>query len=233
MPRLLLINPNTTTSITERLAFCARERLGAGFQIDAMTAGFGASYISSEAALAVAQHAVVDTFERFVRDGKRADAVLIGCFGDPGLHALQELANCPVIGLAQASMQAAAAGGGFAIVTGGAAWKQPLERLAFAIGLYAHWCGIETVEASGAQLAADPDAAHRILLPACRAALRLQGAQRQSPQSVIVGGAGLLGIAQTLAVHVPVPLLDSVHCGVDAVARSLLRLSASKPTPAV
>ncbi len=221
MKRLLLINPNTSEPITRKLADCARERLGNRFEVQAITARFGSSYISSEVSLAVAQHSVVDAYQWAVEQGTQPHVILIGCFGDPGLFALKEMANCPVLGLAEASMRAASVRGPFSIVTGGAAWKQPLERLAFSIGLHSQLRGIETVEASGAELAADPTGAKRILLEACRTASQSIPSGKQRPLSLILGGAGLLGMAQDLAPHLTVPVLDSVHCALDAVASAL------------
>lgn len=230
MQELLLINPNTSVSITEKLGSYAGQRLGPGWRVNAVTARFGAAYISSEASLAVAQHAVVDAYENALLGGAKPDAVLIGCFGDPGLHALQEIASCPVVGLAEASMRAAASRGGFAIVTGGAAWKKPLERLAFAIGLHQLLLGIETVEASGAELAANPEVAHRVLLAAARTALTMRSVDSKPPRCLILGGAGLLGMAQWFASDLGLPLLDSVECGVDAVARAVLPSLPPLPT---
>ena len=84
------------------------------------------------------------------------DAVLVACFGDPGLLALRELAPVPVIGLAQASLEAAARHGRFAVVTGGHAWAPMLERFARAHRLDERLVGIHTIELTGAQIAADP-----------------------------------------------------------------------------
>ena len=55
--RLLLINPNTSTSTTERLRQVLTPTLPAAWALDAHTARFGASYISCEASAAVAAHA--------------------------------------------------------------------------------------------------------------------------------------------------------------------------------
>lgn len=49
---------------------------------------------------------------------ERFDAVIIGCYGDPGLEAARELVSIPVIGPAQASLhQAAMLGEKFSIMT--------------------------------------------------------------------------------------------------------------------
>jgi len=83
-----------------------------------------------------------------------------------------------------------------------------LERLASSLGFSASLAGIHTVAPTGAQLAEDPAGARILLAEACReAALRFQA------QAVILGGAGLAGMAADIAGAVPVPLIDSVSAG--------------------
>lgn len=211
MPTLLIVNPNTSTSVTEQLAAQARATLPPEATVHCVTAPFGARYISSEAAAAVASHAAMQACADHIAEHGRPDAVLLGCFGDPGLLALRELLGVPVTGLAEASMRVAAARGPYAIVTGGAAWAPMLRRLAWTLDLLAPLSGIVTVERSGAELKADPQAAHTLLLGACREAL----AATPAPASIVLGGAALTGMGDALGPLLGVPLLDSVVCGLQ------------------
>src|SRR6218665_2882106 len=63
---------------------------------------------------------------------------------------------------------AAAPRGRCAIAAGGRRGGPMLQRLAQALGQTDALAGIHTVAATGAQLAADPVAAHALLAPACR-----------------------------------------------------------------
>ncbi|MFT4195789.1 aspartate/glutamate racemase family protein, partial [Ottowia sp.] len=119
MSTLLLINPNTTAEVTALLRTHVQQALGDAVRIHALTARFGAPYIACEASYAVAQHAVLDAWALARAQGLEPSAVLIGCFGDPGLLALRDAAGVPVAGLAGAAFDAAARHGRFAIVTGG------------------------------------------------------------------------------------------------------------------
>ena len=211
MPTLLIVNPNTSESVTTRLAAQAREVLPRDATVHCVTATFGARYISSEAAAAVAAHAAMQAVADHIAAHGRPDAVLIGCFGDPGLLALRELVGVPVTGLAEAAMLAASALGPCAIVTGGAAWAPMLRRLAWSLGLLEGMSALVTVARSGGELAADPVAAHHLLLAACREAL----AAEPVPASLILGGAALTGMGDALAPELGVPLLDSVVCGLQ------------------
>jgi len=211
MHHLLLINPNTSPSITALLQTHAQAAAGPQVQVTTRTARFGAPYIACEASYTVAAHATLDVWAAAMVPGQnRFDFVLIGCFGDPGLLALRQVSQIPVTGLAEAAFMAAAKTGRFAIVTGGERWKPILERLAHSLGFSEQLAGIYTVTATGAELAADPLAAQVLLARACGEAVRRWGVQ-----SVILGGAGLAGMAATIQPVVAVPVIDSVLAGVS------------------
>lgn len=118
MKRCLVINPNTTVAVTDKvLAACRAAQPSLEWQ--GVTAHFGAAYIADEVSYAKGGHAALDALEGSHERHESHDAVLLACFGDPGLHALRELSRVPVIGLAQSSFEAAARRGRFAVVTGG------------------------------------------------------------------------------------------------------------------
>ncbi|MEY4099842.1 MAG: hypothetical protein RL300_1013 [Pseudomonadota bacterium] len=215
MRRLLLINPNTSASISALLRSHAQTAAGPQVQVLTHTAHFGAPYISCEASYAVAAHATLDAWAVAISPGQaRFDSVLIGCFGDPGLLALRQVSQLPVTGLAEASFVAAAAQGRFAIVTGGERWQPMLERLAHNLGYGEQLAGIHALTATGSELAADPCAAQLLLARACNEAARCWAVQ-----TVILGGAGLAGMAAQIQPVVAVPVIDSVLAGVAHAIR--------------
>lgn len=227
-PQLLLINPNTTPAMTRLMLGVARAAAGPATRLTAVTGRFGARYISSRAAAAVAGHAALDALA-----GHRAahDVVVLACFGDPGLLALRELSPKPVIGMAEASMQAAARRGRFAIVTGGERWGPMLAELAALLGLDKRLARVRTVAPTGADIARDPAAAYDLLVRACCEVARKGGAK-----SAILGGAGLAGIAEIIQPRVPIPLIDSTIAVVKAAEALAGKRGARDPlgpTPAV
>lgn len=214
MRQLLVINPNTSASVSALLQRHVQAAAGSHVQVRTATARFGAPYIACEASYAVATHAALDAWAAALAGGPAPDAVLVGCFGDPGLTALRESSPVPVTGLAEASFIAAARHGRFAIVTGGARWGPMLQRLAQALGHAPALAGIHTVAPTGAQLAADPAAARALLAQACRDVVRQMGVQ-----AVILGGAGLAGMAAAIQPQVGVPVIDSVEAGAQWALR--------------
>jgi allantoin racemase len=219
--QLLLINPNTSTEITAKVLSAARTFASPGTEFTAVTGAFGARYIVTRAASAIAGHAALDAY---AVHGAAADAVILACFGDPGLSAMKELAHQPVVGMADAScVTAATLGRRFAIVTGGERWGPMLEEFVASIGLSERLATVRTVAPSGADIARDPDSALRLLTAACDECVTGHGAD-----VVILGGAGLAGIATRIAADVPVPLIDCVA----AAVRMAETLAALKPNKA-
>jgi allantoin racemase len=209
--RCLVINPNTTAAVTERVVAACRAAQP-GLQWDGATARFGAAYIADEIGYAKAGHAALDAHEAFY-DGH--DIVLLACFGDPGLLALRELSRVPVVGLAQSSFEAAARQGRFAVVTGGHAWAPMLARFARAQALDERLTGIHTIDWTGAQIAADPDRARDALVAAAQHGID------EGAQCILLGGAALTGLAPSLQPQLAVPVLDNVRLAAQAVADML------------
>jgi len=221
--KLLLINPNTSEETTRKLSLHLQPFLPSGFELDVRTVSKGAPYIACEASHAVAASALLETWADYLCEQQAPDGVLIGCFGDPGLFALRESSACKVTGLAEASFIEASQRGSFAIVTGGQRWKPMLQRLALSLGFGEALRHIETVTPTGAMLQADPGMALQCLRHACQAAT-LPGVQ-----SIILGGAGLAGMASLIQPHVDLPLIDSVEAGL----RVLIDGSMPAPVPGV
>ena len=211
--KFLLINPNTSEETTLKLCQTLRPMLPVGFELDARTVAKGARYIACEASHAVAACALLETWSDYLLEQAAPEGVLIGCFGDPGLFALRESSACKVTGLAEASFMEASERGSFAIVTGGLRWKPILQRLAMTLGFGEALLHIETVTPTGAMLQADPDMAIECLTQACHAA-SLPGVR-----SIILGGAGLAGLASLIQPHVELPLIDSVEAGLRVLIK--------------
>ena len=215
--RLLLLNGNTDPAITDLLAARAAEavpRLGLPpAEIVPATAPFGARYIATRAAVAIAGHAVLAGLAAHVGAGnpRGFDAALIACFGEPGIEAAREILPIPVHGLAEASIAAALRlAPRIALLTGGAAWVPMLQDFALVRGHGPDRVLVRGVAPTGDMIARDPDGALAILAEAA------QAAARDGAGVVVLGGAGLAGLAQRLAPMLPVPVLDSLDCGLAA-----------------
>ncbi len=221
---ILVINPNTNAFTTSRLQDVLTPCLPENVHLEFTTARFGASYIACEASHAVASHACIEAWADQIKIAeKRFDGVLIGCFGDPGLFALREMAAYPVTGLAEASFIKASTHGPFSIVTGGERWKPMLERLAMGLGFRDHLRHIETVTATGAELQANPQMALECLKEACE-----QAAHQPGVKSIILGGAGLAGYATHIQNLISLPIIDSATAGLEVLINKQLPVPSRK-----
>jgi len=207
--RLLLLNANASQSITDLVVAAARPLASPTTELIGVTGRFGPRYIGTRAAYAIASHAALDAYAAF---GHGADAVLLACFGDPGLGALRELAPVPVIGMAEAGCRAAAAGGRrFAVVTGGERWIPMLTEYVATLGLSAQLGGVHAIAPTGAEIAADPEGSIALLAEGCRIA-----SKKFRADVVVLGGAGLAPIAPRVAAMLDFPVIDGLAAALTA-----------------
>ncbi|ONG49759.1 hypothetical protein BKE38_20300 [Pseudoroseomonas deserti] len=218
--RILLLNGNTDAAMTARMAALATQalpRLGLGHvTLSSATARFGARYIASRTAAAIAAHAVL---ELVAEAAEQVDAIAIACFGDPGLDAARELSGLPVAGMADASLRLAlGAHRRVALLTGGTAWVPMLEEFSLSRGWPAERVLVRAVAPTGDMIAREPERALSLLAEAATAAIG------DGAEAVVLGGAGLAGLAPRLQPMVGAPVLDSLDCLLRSAAGAI-------PTP--
>lgn len=212
---LLLINPNSTASMTARLAEAARAASRPDTTITAATIEQSPASIDGYADEAVAAAGVA----RHVREhGGGADAIVVACFGDPGLFAARELADVPVVGIAEASFALAMSlGHRFGIVdTVDGATPSSIDLLR-RYGLESRCAAIEASEAEVLELNEDPVGMVAALEVAGRRAVRA------GAEVLCLGCAAMLGVRPQLEARLGVPIVEAVAAGV-ALAESLVGL---------
>ncbi|MEM9580826.1 MAG: aspartate/glutamate racemase family protein, partial [Pseudomonadota bacterium] len=212
--RLLLINPNMTRSMTDRMIEVACSVAPEGVEIVPVTATRGFPYIASRAEAQIAGGFVL---EMIVEHAEAVDAVVVAAFGDPGLAAARDLFDLPVVGMAEASlMTAAMLGERFSVVTFTphmVRWYVDCVRLS---GLEARFTGVrcpsvppETVDGVASHMRPE-------LIDLAERATREDGAD-----VVILGGAPLAGLAPQIAPQTPGLLVDPIAAAtLQAVALS-------------
>lgn len=220
--RLLLINPNTSADMTERIAAEARRHCVAGTDIVPVTAAFGCEVIASRASYAIAAHAALDAY---AKHAVGIDAVVLACFGDPGLQALREIASVPVIGLLESAVaDAARSHRAFAIVTSGRAWVPMLEEQVRLSTYAAGFRGVFAIDATGLAVSRD----HASALPQLQRAV--DSAVSADSQAIVLGGSSMAGLGSRLSS--PVELIDPLATAVT-LAQQANRIGPSCPRPAL
>lgn len=145
--------------------------------------------------------------------GSAYDAVIIGCFADPGLRAAREVSRVPVIGGGESAILfSQLVSRRFGIVTIEDSVVPELGEYVAALGLEARCVGINAVQMPFFTLVAEP---HVTLarVEARAAALLDAGAE-----SIVLGcmSFGFHPFAAQLSSRLGVPVLDGVRCAVAA-----------------
>jgi Asp/Glu/hydantoin racemase len=212
---IALLNPNTSAATTARMVEIAQAVSTPAFEIVGLTAPFGAPLITDPNALATARQAVLslprETFAGF-------DGVIVAAFGDPGADELSRRLDVPVIGIAAASMQAAATFGRFSVVTTTPLLAASIRSRATALGLGEALVSVRTTPGDPAALMSDPDRLRDALAVLIDEAVAEDGAA-----AVIIGGGPLAVVARALAQTAPVPLIEPVPVATEAIIARLLQ----------
>ena len=220
--RILLVNGNTTTTMTDTLVATARRAAAPGTEVAPATATIGAAIVSHRAEEAIAGHAILkaiadheDTF----------DGVLIGVSTDPALGAARALLTVPVVGMTEAALLTACMlGGRFGLITFSLAsapgYREAVERY----GLASRLAGLRTIDMPLAEAYAKREELADAIVEVADALVGTDGAE-----VLILAGAAAAGLPAILQPHVPVPLLDGIVCGVR-LTEAMIRLGAAKPS---
>jgi allantoin racemase len=97
MTKILIVNPNTTASMTETIGAAARAVAAAGTEIVAVTSPMGPASIEGFYDEAFAIPGLIQVLSS-VPD---SDAGIIACFDDTGLDAARSMARFPVVAFAR------------------------------------------------------------------------------------------------------------------------------------
>lgn len=215
--RLRVINPNTSAAMTALIGRAARAAAAAGTVIEAVQPSFGAPAIEGHHDEVWAAAGVSEQ----VREGEAAgaDAHVIACFGDPGLHAARELARGPVIGIAEAAFHAAALlATGFSVVTTLVRTCVIAEHLVLHHGFERRCRGIHGTDIPVLELdGPDGNAYERIL--ACAE----QALASDRSGAIVLGCAGMTDLCGALQQRLGVPVIDGVAAAVK-LAEGLVSL---------
>jgi allantoin racemase len=217
-PRILLVNGNSSESVTERL-FGLAASAAPELEFLPFTPQGGPAYVSTPEDVALASRTVVETIALAARDDQ-PDACLIACFGEPGLFEARRRFGFPIVGMAEASMLTAMQlGERFAILTLGEHWPAMLRELVKQYGVQDRCVGIERIEGTPFELLADPAGAAQSVTRA---------AKKCGAPIVIIGGAALTGLASAIGTLDGVTLIDCLQASIaQAVALTLYRRMAT------
>ena len=219
--KLLLVNPNTTASMTAKMRVAACSVASEGTEIVAATAEYGPESIEGYYDEVFSIPATLDA----VKAHPDAAGVVVGCFDDTGVDAARCVTSAPVIGLCQAAMQAASiVSGSFSVVTTLSRSVPALEHLARRYG-YGELCRkVRAVDIPVLALEDDAAETRDRLRTELRRALDEDGCE-----CIVLGCAGMVDMAHSLSTELRVPVVEGVTAAVKfAESLATLELKTSR-----
>lgn len=212
--RLLVINPNATASMTEKIAIAARAAVPAGVEVTAQTNHAGPASIQGPADGLAATAGLLD----LVR-GAQADAIVIACFDDTALAEARALARVPVVGLCEAACHAAMMlGKGYSIVTTLSVSVPVIAENLQAYGLAKSCLRIRASEVPVLDLEREGSAAEAKISAEIGRAV-----SEDHAQAIVLGCAGMADLARRLSDAHGLVVIDGVAaaCGMAVVLAGL------------
>jgi allantoin racemase len=224
--RILVLNPNTSETMTAEIAAAATAAAAADTEIVCMAPRFGAVAIDSAAESYLSAVGVMDVVATLVDAGDfRYDAVVLAGFGEHGRDALAEMLSVPVFDIAECAAHVAhLIGRRFSVVTTLARSIAPIEDRLLLAGLNAHCASVRACGLGTAEVDADPAGAVQAIVAEAARAVAEDGAD-----VILLGCAGMAGVTAAISAKVGVPAIDGVAAAV-ALAQAVvgLKLSTSK-----
>ena len=204
--RLLVVNPNTTASMTRKIGAAAEAVAAPGTEIIAVNPDFGPESIEGYYDEAFAVPGLIAEIAK-VRD---ADAVVIACFDDTGLDAARCFASVPVVGIGEAAFHMASlVAGRFATVTTTPQSLAPIEHNLVKYGLASRSARVLAADVRVLDLE-DPDS------PACSKVSAAIGraVRDDAAEAIVLGCAGMTDLAAMLTAEHGVPVIDGVAAAI-------------------
>ncbi|WP_416199456.1 MAG: Asp/Glu/hydantoin racemase [Pseudomonas helleri] len=217
--RILVVNVNTTDSITQAIARQAQAAAAPGTEIIGLTPDFGADSIEGNFESYLAAIAVMDKVMSY---DQPFDAVIQAGYGEHGREGLQELLNVPVVDITDAAASTAMyVGRAYSVVT---TLDRTVPLIEDRLRLSGLWDRCASVRASGLAVLELEESPERALEAIVRQAELAVSEDRA--EVICLGCGGMAGLDEQIRQRTGVPVIDSVSAAVT-VAESLVRLGLS------
>lgn len=209
--KILVVNPNATTSMTDKIALSARAVAAPDTDIIARSGTGAPASIEGHHDEAMSLASLLH--EVRLADEQGIDGTVVACFDDPGIGACRELSSGPVIGICEAGMKAATIlGTSFSVVTTLPRSVPHIEELSRRYGV-AHHC--RRVRSAQIPVLALEE-------PGSEARLRVRDEIRRAIdedrcESVLLGCAGMADLTRWLSDETGIPVIDGVSVAVKFI----------------
>ncbi|MDI2091552.1 aspartate/glutamate racemase family protein [Commensalibacter oyaizuii] len=203
---LLIINPNTTVSMTKKIDEAAKKVASLNTKITAVNPSDGPVSIEGYFDEVFAVPGMIGEMQKH----PNADAYIIACFDDTGLDAARCVSNAPVIGIGEAAFHIASlVAGTFTVVTTLSRSIPAIKHNLGKYGLLTRCAGIRASEVPVLDLEKNGSDAYQKISDEIGRALLDDRAE-----AIVLGCAGMADLAASLSAKHHIPVIDGVSAAV-------------------
>jgi len=209
--KLLLVNPNTTSSMTDKAGEAARMVAASGTEIIAVNPEYGPISIEGYYDEVFSIPGLLEEVRKGEASG--CQGTVIACFDDTGLDAARCIASGPVVGICEAAMHIASLlANSFSIVTTLRRSIPALEELTVKYGMSRKCHRIRATEVPVLELENPDSEATKLIRVEIQKAL-----DDDRSEAIVLGCAGMVDLAAELSEEFGVPVIDGVSAAVKLV----------------
>lgn len=214
--KVIVVNVNTSESMTDSIREAARRYAAPGTEIVALRPQFGAEAVDCNFESYLSAVAVMD---RVVTYDGHYDAVVLAGFGEHGRDGLQELVEQPVVEICEASAHVAMMiGRTYSVVTTLQRSVPAIEDRLRLAGLAERCASVRAGGMSTAEVDSDPLGTMHAVVAEARKAVEIDHAE-----AICLGCAGMAGLEEAITTELHVPVIDGVGAAVK-LAEALVGL---------
>ncbi len=214
--QLLIINPNSTASMTDKIAVAARAVALPDTTIVAVNPDNTPPSIQGYYDEALAFTGIIEQ----VKANSGFDAVVLACFDDTGLDAVRCMTDKPVLGIGEAAYYfASMLANKFSVITTLARSVPALEHNLVRYGLDARCAKVRASDVAVLELEDPHSGARATISKEVEKAI-----VEDKAEAIVLGCAGMTDLAESLSTEFGLPVLDGVVCA-TGLCETLVRLN--------
>jgi len=200
--KILIVNPNTTVSMTTKVVDVARAVARPTTGIIGETSKNGPASIQGYLDAAMCVPGLLEVVQRH----PDVDAIVIACFDDTGLDAVRSLVTVPVIGIGEAAFHAASLlSNKFSVITTLSRSVPGLETNLMKYGLATKCVRVRATDIPVLKLEEQDQSSMDIIRDEIHQALTVDHAE-----AIVLGCAGMANLMKALSDEFDCPVIDGV-----------------------
>jgi allantoin racemase len=221
MKKILVINPNSSEKMTLDIKNTINDLKIPDIEITVINNQKAPEVLESFTDYTIASYETIEKIKQI----SDYDAVLLACFGDPGIYSLKEITKVPIIGIGEASFALAQLlGYKFSIISASSKAKPMMDQMILSYGLDKRLASVETLNLPIENFLHNKELLLEKVLIKCEDAIN------NGADVIIFGCAGMTVLGDEVEKILGVTVIDPIKAGIvflDAILNGDFKISKS------